>query len=148
MVYKTQIKGYVIIGIVSGGTFGLVMGILRQNLIAGFSGGIIFGLLYSLYIAFASKRQAKKFDTKREEIKRSKKLYSDGPATFANNGGWLFLTEDALEFYPQKLTATKQPLCISLTEIQTASIEKGKLIVQTTTASYPFVVVQPIQMEM
>lgn len=115
MINKNGIKQYAIIwclsGLLIGPLIGLIYGLTSYNLktgiIAGIAAGVSFGVLFTLAIALFSKYLEKKSERKRAEISKDRTIICEGPANHIIGlnaiGGWLFLTEKSIEFYPHKV---------------------------------------------
>ena len=111
MTYRNGIKEYFSTGILFGIPMGLFFGLVHLNLIVGLIGGIMSGALFAFLIFLFCKVMEKKFIKKHEEISRERKIICDGGATYEGLGGWLFFTENALEFYPHKINYSFDFMC-------------------------------------
>ena len=129
MTYKNGIKEYALTGIMFGIPMGILFGLMHLSLIlgiiTGFFGGFIFALLIFLFVKY----QEKKFDKKRTEIAKERKIICDGGATINGNGGWLFFTENGLEFYPHKINISTKETVIPINTIETVNTYKNKIII-------------------
>ena len=152
MIYKNGIKQYSIIFCVSGLLFGLFMGLfngLKYNslitgIIAGVISGVVFGSLFTLAIALFSRHMEKKYEHMRVEILKDRKIICEGPANHKINanaiGGWLFLTEVTVEFYPHKFNFGGQSIHIPSNDIIGVKTKLNQLIIQAKSENYIFVV--------
>lgn len=129
MIYRNGIKEYLSTGVLFGVPMGLFFGIEHFSLIVGLTGGIMSGTLFAFLIFLFCKIMEKKFDKKREEISRERKIICDGGATYEGLGGWLFFTENSLEFYPHKINYSTKQLTIPREKINSVSIKRNNIII-------------------
>ena len=129
MTYRNGIKEYFSTGILFGIPMGLFFGLVHLNLIVGLIGGIMSGALFAFLIFLFCKVMEKKFIKKHEEISRERKIICDGGATYEGLGGWLFFTENALEFYPHKINYSTKKLTIPLEKINSVSIKRNNIVI-------------------
>jgi hypothetical protein len=101
---------------------GIIFGLWQKSVLVGIISGAMCGILYGVIMFLFVKSQEKKFDKMREQIASERKIICDGGATLHGNGGWLFLTEFGLEFYPHKVNFSRQEMRISLKSINAASV--------------------------
>jgi hypothetical protein len=101
---------------------GIIFGLWQKSVLVGIISGAMCGILYGVIMFLFVKSQEKKFDKMREQIASERKIICDGGATLHGNGGWLFLTEYGLEFYPHKVNFSRQEMRISLKSINAASV--------------------------
>ncbi|MBQ2881272.1 MAG: hypothetical protein IJE40_03295 [Clostridia bacterium] len=129
MTFKNGAKGYIITGVLYGIPMGLIFGIMSLNVIVGIVSGILAGTLFAFLIFLFSKFMENKFAKMRAEIAANRKVICDGAATVNGNGGWLFLTEHGLEFYPHKINVSTKEMRIPFSMIQSVDANKNLLIV-------------------
>jgi hypothetical protein len=101
---------------------GIIFGLWQKSVLVGIISGAMCGILYGVIMFLFVKSQEQKFDKMREQIASERKIICDGGATLHGNGGWLFLTEYGLEFYPHKVNFSRQEMRISLKSINAASV--------------------------
>lgn len=145
MVYKNGIKEWAIMCCGCGLTYGFIMGLMRDNMTSGIISGILFGGVFTLCMALFSKHIEKKSAQLRAEIAKVRKIICEGPANHKKGanaiGGWLFLSEDAIEFYPHKMNIKAENIPILLDDILNVETQGNQLKIQTKTGSaYTFVV--------
>ena len=87
------------------------------------------------------KIQEKKFDKKREEIAKERKIICDGGATIQGNGGWMFLTENGIEFYPHKINFSTKEIKIPMNMITGVKTHKNQIVLSTVDQSTVSIVV-------
>ena len=115
MTYKNGIKEYALTGVMFGVPMGILFGLMHLSLLLGVITGFLCGFLFAFLIFLFVKYQEKKFDKKRTEIAKERKIICDGGATINGNGGWMFFTENGIEFYPHKINiSTKEILTLNV----------------------------------
>ena len=122
MTYKNGIREYLLLAVCYGVPMGIIFGLWQKSVLVGIISGAMCGILYGVIMFLFVKSQEKKFDKMREQIASERKIICDGGATLHGNGGWLFLTEFGLEFYPHKINFSRQEMRISLKSINAASV--------------------------
>ena len=132
MTYKNGIKEYTMTTLLFGVPMGFLFGLKHQSALLGVISGILCGCLFTLLTFLFVKRQEKKYDKKRIEIAKERKVICDGGATVQGNGGWMFFTDYGLEFYPHKINLSKDDLIIPINTIKSVETNKNQLIVDTT----------------
>ena len=122
MTYKNGIREYLLLAVCYGVPMGIIFGLCQKSVLVGIISGAMCGILYGFIMFLFVKSQEKKFDKMREQIASERNIICDGGATLHGNGGWLFLTEFGLEFYPHKINFSRQEMRISLKSINAASV--------------------------
>lgn len=141
MTFKNGFKEYFGSGLIFGVLMGIFFGIMYLNPIAGLAGGLMTGGLFGFFIFIFCKIQEKKFDKIRAEITSQKRVICDGGATYQGNGGWLFFTEEGLEFIPHKFNFSRDRMVIPMNMIRSVDIKRNSIVVGTTAAvSFPILV--------
>lgn len=131
MIYKNGIKEYTMTTLLFGGPMGVLYGLIHRSTLLGVISGVFCGCLFTLLIFLFVKIQEKKYDKKRSEIAKERKIICDGAATVQGNGGWMFFTEYGLEFYPHKVNISQKNLMIPINVIKSVKTNKNQLIVDT-----------------
>ena len=129
MVYKNGLKEYSLTTVLFGVPMGILFGLSQSSFINGIISGIFSGLLFTLLIFLFVKIQEKKFDKKRIEIAKERRIICDGGATINGNGGWMFLTENGIEFYPHKINISTEEIKIPANMIEAVKTNKNQIIV-------------------
>ena len=129
MTYKNGIKEYTLTGVMFGVPMGILFGLMHLSLLLGVITGFLCGFLFALLIFLFVKYQEKKFDKKRAEITKERKIFCDGAATINGNGGWLFFTEKGLEFYPHKINISTKEIVIPINTIKTVNTYRNQVII-------------------
>ena len=129
MVYKNGLKEYSLSTVLFGVPMGILFGLSQSSFINGIISGIFSGLLFTLLIFLFVKIQEKKFDKKRIEIAKERRIICDGGATINGNGGWMFLTENGIEFYPHKINISTEEIKIPANMIEAVKTNKNQIIV-------------------
>ncbi|MBQ9112742.1 MAG: hypothetical protein IJY08_04090 [Clostridia bacterium] len=144
MIYRNGAKTYFIMFAICAVMYGGMMGLLYLDLIRGIIMGVLFGALFTAAMFVFSKVMERKFNKMRAEISENRHIVCDGAATVTGNGGWLFLTDTALEFYPHKINFDRSGILIQLADIRNVCCKGNKLIINTVrdTDDVPFVVVK------
>jgi len=130
MVYKNGIKEYSLTTVLFGVPMGIVYGILTASFLVGLVSGILSGSLFSLLLFLFVKLQEKKFSKKRIEIARERKIVCDGAATINGNGGWMFLTEKGIEFYPHKINFSTKEIILPINMIAGANTHRNQIVIR------------------
>ena len=141
MIYKNGIKEYLLITVLFGVPTGIIYGLFKFNLLAGVVYGVLSGLLFTLLMFVFIKIQEKKFNQKRIEIAEERKIICDGGATVNGNGGWMFLTEKGIEFYPHKINFSTEEIIIPTNMIEAVKTHKNQIVVSTANKSTVAIVV-------
>lgn len=121
MIFKNGFKEYALSGGIFGVFMGIYFGIIYRSIITGVITGALCGVLFGLFIFLFCRHQEKKFDIKRDEISKERKIFCDGGATLNGVGGWLFFTTQGLEFYPHKINFTQKVVIIPFCEVKLLS---------------------------
>ncbi|MGM9637481.1 MAG: hypothetical protein ACI3YK_05805 [Eubacteriales bacterium] len=127
MVYKNGLKEYSLTTILFGVPMGILFGLSKLSFIVGVISGVFSGLLFTFLMFVFIKIQEKKFDKKRIEIAKERRIICDGGATINGNGGWMFLTEIGIEFYPHKINVSTEEIKIPTSMIEAVKTQKIKL---------------------
>lgn len=135
MVYKNGIREYVWMCVVGGAAYGFLMGLFFQDMVAGLVAGVLFGVLFTAAMALFGRGQEKKANEMRWQISLNRRIICDGPANHKDGanaiGGWLFLTEFGLEFFPHKMNVGGQNLAIPAADILRVDTKRNQIIVYT-----------------
>ena len=146
MVYKNGTKEYVTMALSCGLSYGLMMWLLNGDFTSALISGVMFGTLFTLVMLLFIKSQEKKFLKFGEELRKTKTVICEGPANhkkkFNAIGGWLYLCEEELKFFPHKINVNAQELTIALADIKAVNIKSNQLFVQTSLTEIRFVVNQ------
>ena len=129
MTYKNGIKEYMLSGVLFGVPMGILFGFQHLNLLIGIITGFLCGFLFALLIFLFVKYQEKKFGKKRAEIAKERKIICDGGATINGNGGWMFFTENGIEFYPHKINLSTKEIVIPIHTIESVKTYKNQILV-------------------
>ena len=121
------------------------MGLFLGSMITGIIAGVLFGVLLTVCLAIFSKHIEKKSEHLRAEISKVRKIICEGPANHKKGvnaiGGWLFLSKDAIEFYPHKMNIGGQNIPILLDDISDVETKLNQLKIHTkTNETFIFVV--------
>lgn len=144
MIHKSSTKDYIVLGLLCGGSYGLLMAIFMGDVEMGMFGGILFGTLFPLFIYIFSSRLEKRAVGLRQEISKVRTIVCEGPSNHKKGanaiGGWLFLTTDALEFYAHKVNFGGGNIAILLDDITAVEVKKNQLIITTKLETITFIV--------
>ena len=140
MIYKNGIKEYSLTGILFAIPMGVLYGLMYLDVLVGVIGGLTSGLVFALLIFLFVKVQEKKFDKMREEIARERRIVCDGGATVKGNGGWMFLTEHGIEFYPHKINFSRRELIIPIDSIESVKTNRNRIVLCASGQSLAIVV--------
>ena len=140
MVYKNGLKEYSLTTVLFGVPMGILFGLLQLSFIGGVVSGVLSGLLFTLLMFVFIKIQEKKFDKKRTEIAKERKIICDGGATINGNGGWMFFTENGIEFYPHKINISTKEIVIPTNTIESVKTNKNQILVSANGKTIAIVV--------
>lgn len=140
MTYKNEIKGYFVLGAMYGLPMGIFLGLINRSVVSGILVAIFGGLLFGFLMFLFNKPMEKKFSKMRAELEKEKTIICDGTANIVKTVGWMFLTETELLFYPHKMNVSSQEITIPLSDIQSVTVQKGRLFI-TTGAQTPIMAV-------
>lgn len=103
---------------------------------------LVFDFLFAFFLSFA--KPEKKCEALRTELSKVRKIICEGPAAQRKGinqiGGWLVLSEDALEFYRYNSNFVGNNLVFLLDDIVSAERKRKFLIIQTKTETFKFFV--------
>ncbi len=131
MIYRNGIKEYGLMGVLFGIPMGAMFGLKYLSLLTGIISGVLCGFLFAFLMFLFVKYQEKKFDKKREQIAKERKIICDGGATLNGNGGWMFFTEQGLEFYPHKINLSTKEIMIPMQSIASVKTYRNQILVST-----------------
>ena len=131
MIYRNGIKEYGLMGVLFGIPMGAMFGLKYLSLLTGIISGVLCGFLFAFLMYLFVKYQEKKFDKKREQIAKERKIICDGGATVNGNGGWMFFTEQGLEFYPHKINLSTKEIMIPMQSIASVKTYRNQILVST-----------------
>jgi len=131
MIYKNGIKEYLLMALIFGAPIGMLVGLSTEKLIVGMVFGVLGGGLFSFSMCVFASLQEVKFEEKRSEIANDRRVLCEGPANVCGNGGWLFLTEDYIEFYPHKLNFSSKEIKIPAGMVEMVKTHKKQIVITT-----------------
>lgn len=141
MTYKNGIKEYSLTTVLFGVPMGILFGLSESSLLVGVVSGIFSGLLFTLLMFLFIKFQEKRFGKKRIEIAKERRIICDGGATINGNGGWMFLTEIGLEFYPHRINISTEEIKLPMNMIEAVKTHKNQIVISTANKSTVAIVV-------
>lgn len=110
-------------------------------LLLGLGLGVIFGLLFFGIMALVVHTlETKTAMAIRKSVAMHGKIYFEGSANRAGNGGWLFVTENGIEHCVHKANFNSAPTSLSHSEIISIRAKGKKLEIITEKTTYTFVV--------
>ncbi len=140
MKLTTPSSRFVLIGVLFGVPMALVF-IFMFGTSVGLIAGIFCGVLFGGAMYFVSGGIDRKFAETTQAIAAQRKIIVYGPATESGNGGMLYVTEEAVEFYPHAVNIKTAANVISKKDVIMVKAEgNGKLIVQNAQKRFCFVV--------
>ena len=128
MVYRNGWREFFITAL----SFGLPMSlffIIRYGFALGLAGGVAAGVLFGGVMSLLTRSIEKKFTKTRAEIATDRRIICEGGATWQGLGGWMFLTEAGLEFYPHKLNHGGQDFAIPVDELVSVTVKRNMVAV-------------------
>lgn len=117
----------------------LFSGKFLAGLIVGVISGFVFGFV--LYIYFLAVENH--FNKKCTEISCGREIICEGPANVFGKVGWLYLFEDALEYYPKRECVNNSRIIIKIEIITDVFLKREYLTVKNQNADAVFRVEQP-----
>ena len=147
MVLKNTKWNFVLMGLIYGGTMGLVFATQNSNYTLGLTMGGVAGFVFGFIMYLVNARLEKKAQVLFQQVGCMRKVFCQGAATWRMNplngvAGWMFLTEAALEFYPHKANIGGKNVPILLSDILSTEVRGNNLIVKTAAKNYSFQVVK------
>ena len=124
MVYRNGWKEFFITAIGFGAPMSLFF-IIQYGFALGLFGGVLAGILFGGAMTLVTRGTEKKFAKMRAEIAADRRVICDGGATWQGLGGWMFLTEAGLEFYPHKFNHGKQNFAIPTEELVSVTVKRN-----------------------
>ena len=97
---------------------------------------ICFGAL----VLFCSVVEKTTVKTARKALASQGKICFEGAANHKGNGGWLFVTNNAIEYRAHKLNFDTKGITLAYADVISIKKAKRKLLVQTNNGTYDFVV--------
>ena len=134
MVYRNGWKEFFITAIGFGAPMSLFF-IIQYGFALGLAGGVLAGLLFGGAMTLVTRGTEKRFAKLRTEIVSDRRVICDGGATWQGLGGWMFLTEAGLEFYPHKFNHGKQNFAIPTEELVSVRVKRNIVTVALTNGS-------------
>ena len=145
---KMNFKSFLIVAVIYGVLMGVSIYITTEDIIISTVLGIVSGFLFSLlmfvFFKIVEKIMSKKginiYDVKsteklRNEIEAKREIIYDDLTSHMMSkmlyaSGWMFLTEDALEFYKTKFNLGGNNIAILLDNIVSTSIKSKKILIR------------------
>ncbi|MBE6636736.1 MAG: toll/interleukin-1 receptor domain-containing protein [Ruminococcaceae bacterium] len=121
---------YIIGGQLYGLFLGFTMGDMAEGALQGLIWGVACGIMFPIVMQLISFLLEIKYRKLRKAIAGERRLICDGSATHNGNGGWMYLTEKGLEFYPHKINLSSDKIIIPLDLIQSTETTQNKLVVK------------------
>lgn len=123
---------------------GLLFGVVMCLVIGviGLLSGLLFAVLFGLAMQITVSRLEKSptWAAKRTEISQTKTIIVEGAANLDGNGGWLFVTDQGVEYYTHKMNFDNRTLIFTNDQISTITKEGSKLVIVACNTKYKFVV--------
>ncbi len=144
MIYKNGFKEYFFMGTI----FGLCMGAFFfftriVNLAGFFVVAVSSGTLFAFIMYLFAKRVEIKSKYLHNEIAKVRRIICEGVATIKGVGGWLFVTEDAIEFYPHKINLGGESIAVLIDDIVAVNNGFNNIEIATKESTYKFIVNKP-----
>ena len=147
MVLKNSKWTFILMGLTYGGTMGLVFSMQNRNYVLGMSIGVIAGILFGLIMYAINGSMEKKAKVLFQQVGAMRLVICQGAATLRQigmngAGGWMFLTESAVEFYPHKMNIGAKNIPILLGTIVSTEVRGNTITIKTAMQSHTFQVVK------
>ena len=117
MVYDNDFKNFLLAGVIFAFPMGILYSAMMQNIIFGILLGTFAGCMFAFLLWIVLKKVQKSSAKLRQKINPVYKIICEGPATWNGNGGWLFVTEATVEFYPHKVNFDRGAFAYWLSDI-------------------------------
>jgi len=143
--FDMSMLDYLKIVVLAGVPFGLIWYFFDPQITLedAFYTGLGFGAMFAIAMWGVNRFLAGKFSEQRAAISRERQLICDGSATNHGNGGWMFFTENGLEFYPHKMNLSRKKIIIPIRLIESTEVVSNKLVIKLAgDLSYEFIVRQ------
>lgn len=106
-------------------------------------GGVVFGAVCAFAMSLGFKFIEKKTVNLRNEISKERKIICEGPVTNKTDkrvgvGGWLFLSDAAVEFYPTNAGGKVESSAILLDDIVKTETKNNLLIIKSSSKKFTF----------
>lgn len=124
----------------------IISGIVKKQIhiiISGVVFGVFCGATSIITLVQIVKLCEKRTEKLRQEISKDRKIICEGPATDKTDksaGGWMFLSEAAVEFYPYNTDGKCESMAILLDDITGMKSKGNRLIINTKSREYSFTV--------
>jgi hypothetical protein len=141
VVFRLSTKDFLKMMIFTGVPFGIIESLTSNSVAIGLFAGIFFGVLFTFAMWIVNAILEGRYRGLRASISRERRLICDGGATNKGNGGWMFFTENGLEFYPHKINLSSKRIIIPIRLIESTESTANKLIIKLSgDLSYEFIV--------
>ncbi|MBR3552202.1 MAG: hypothetical protein IKN72_02310 [Clostridia bacterium] len=143
MIIKNGTKPLLILSAIGGAIFGIVMALYfglmyrdKSSIILGLSAGGLWFILYFLAMFLLVRKNEQNAESLHRQIELARKVICEGPVLYINGsrrgtGGWMFLSEDAVEFYRVKGNFGGNNVAIPLDDVVSVTVGKRNPFGQT-----------------
>lgn len=131
MIYKNGFREYFLMVVLFGVPMGALIGLMKMSVAVGLIAGVFSGAVFMLLMLLFVKVQEKNYAKMRAELSKQRKIICDGAATIQGTGGWMFFTEQGLEFYPHRFNTSTEEMFIPTDMITDVKTRKNQLVVTT-----------------
>ena len=134
MIYRNGFREYFLMVVLFGVPMGALIGLMKMSVAVGLIAGVFSGAAFMLLMLLFVKVQEKNYAKMRAELSKQRKIICDGAATIQGTGGWMFFTEQGLEFYPHFPAVSAVSICFfhSFTRATTIANVKPFSVVTTS----------------
>ena len=146
-IIRTGYGKMLVVAIIMGLPLGFVVGSLSgQQYLEGFITAFLIGTVIASLVCFGalalfcSVVEKTTVQTARKALASQGKIYFEGSANHAGNGGWLFVTSSAIEFRAHKVNLDSKSITLAYADVISIKKAKKKLAVQTNNGTYEFIV--------
>ena len=118
-----------------------------NELVSAAISGFCFGIIFFIVMLFLTNRKEKQAQALRNRISYERTIICEGPAQVKQKGvnniaGWMFLSEDAVEFYKASMNMGGSNFAILLDDIVSTSTAGNTLTISTDADTFIFQVQQ------
>ena len=140
LVLKTDMKKLWLGGLIGGLIFGLFFFLMIEDFLTAMLIGLCWGVLFSGTMHIITMLFQKKYDKISHEIAQRNTIIVEGAVTTASKGGCLFITDEGVEFHPNKANCQRAALKATHKEIQAIAKEGKKIAITVNNQKRLFIV--------
>lgn len=137
---KMKTASYILAGIMEGAVIGILTYLNSANLKLSILLAVVTGGLFGILLYYFAKNMYDQAQSLCEKIQEKRKVFYYAGANYLGTGGFLFVTEYAVEFYAHKINPQQQNFAIGIDDIIAIEIQGRKLCITTEKQKVKFLV--------